>query len=576
MNIMIPSDTKLRGFANSLGFDSNPFEYTNADQEERLPDYFIPPPYFASVFGDPEHPTSFIVYAPRGGGKSAQRRMLENQCVENDVLAITYDQFEFPEVSNSKDIKIHHHLRNIIRFTLLALLIDIDQNPELKKDLSKEDRRLFLALAAEYFSEINETELDQALQSLKGLKEKFKDFWNEWLPTIRPGAKMVSSLLKTGLDFGDFDKLSEFKNAEFSVTQSLKYQLKLVVILARKLHWTSIYYLIDRVDESSLTGNNVADSFNLLKPLLRDLELLEFEGIGFKFFLWDLLQPLCDGVVRTDRIPQETLNWDWSLLHQLWNRRLLAYSSEEIRHLADISEEVKPYDVDELAFIFANHSPRDLIRIGYKMLAEQIEIDPSSQELQAPAIFTAISKFCTQRANELFAKPRILRELRKVRQIDFTIPHLANDVFKEKQPSTRNRMMIWREQAAIIDIERIELSDTENVRNVKLFAINDIRVAREILPEMDIPTFLTKKYKKCPNCDATLLRDWGDIDSSGTCHDCQYDLLAEQEDDLEKWRRKEFAAQSRRKYQSVTLAPQEIQLDLFDEFEASSEPDPTS
>jgi hypothetical protein len=565
MHSSVSPNTLLRDFVNSLGFDSNPFEYTNADQEDRLKDYFVPPPYFASVFGDPKNPTSFIVYAPRGGGKSAQRIMIENQCAENDVLAIRYDQFEFPELPNAKDIQLHHHLRNIIKFTLLALLIDLHQNPVLKHDLNKEDRRIILALAAEYFADVNETELDQAMHSLKGLKEKFKEFWNEWLPGIRLGSKVVSSLLKRGLDFGDFDRLSEFKNTEFSVAQSLKYQLKLIVNLARKLHWTSVYYLIDRVDESALTGNSVTDSFSLLKPLLRDLELLEFEGVGFKFFLWDLLQPLCDEIVRTDRIPQETLNWDTALLHQLWNRRLSAYSDTNILRLADIAEPTKPHDIDELAFIFASHSPRDLIRIGYKILAEQVEYDSTSPKLQSTAIYTAINKFCAQRATELFSKQRILRELRKVHQVDFTIPYLANEIFKEKQSSTRNRLMVWREQAAIIDVERIEVSNTDNVRNVKLFAIKDIRVAREIFSEIDVPSFLTKKFRKCPNCDAILLRDWGDVDSSGICHDCQTDLLAERGDDLEIWRRKELAAQNRKKYRSETLEPQAIQLGLFDE-----------
>ena len=564
MHSSVSQNTLLRDFVNSLGFDANPFEYTNADQEDRLKDYFVPPPYFASVFGDPQNPTSFIVYAPRGGGKSAQRIMIENQCAENDVLAITYDQFEFPELAHAKDIQLHHHLRNIIKFTLLALLIDLHQNPVLKHDLNKEDRRMILALAAEYFADVKETELDQALHSLKGLKEKFKEFWNEWLPSIRLGSKVISSLLKGGLDFGDFDKLSEFRNAEFSVAQSLKYQLKLLVNLARKLHWTSVYYLIDRVDESALTGNSVTDSFSLLKPLLRDLELLEFEGVGFKFFLWDLLQPLCDEIVRTDRIPQETLNWDTPLLHQLWERRLSAYSGTNLLCLADIAEPTKPDNIDELAFIFASHSPRDLIRIGYKILTEQVEYDPTSSKLQTTAIYTAVNKFCAQRATELFSKQRILRELRKVHQVDFTIPYLANEIFKEKQSSTRNRLMVWREQAAIIDVERIEVSNTDNVRNVKLFAIKDIRVAREIFSELDVPSFLTKKFRKCPNCDAILLRDWGDVDSSSICHDCQTDLLAERGDDLEKWRRKEFAAQNRKKYRSETLEPQAIQLELFD------------
>jgi len=71
----LPSDyAKL---INRLGFVADPFAKTNADEEERLDSYFIQPPFFESVFGDPKTPKSSIVFAPRGGGKTALKRKIE-------------------------------------------------------------------------------------------------------------------------------------------------------------------------------------------------------------------------------------------------------------------------------------------------------------------------------------------------------------------------------------------------------------------------------------------------------------------------------------------------------------------
>ncbi len=56
---MSTNTSSLSTFAASLGFEENPFQYTNANLEERLPDYFVPPPYFASVLGDPSKPETF-------------------------------------------------------------------------------------------------------------------------------------------------------------------------------------------------------------------------------------------------------------------------------------------------------------------------------------------------------------------------------------------------------------------------------------------------------------------------------------------------------------------------------------
>lgn len=551
----------------NLGFDENPFQYTNADQEDRLPKYFVSPPYFASVFGIPEAPRPFIVYAPRGGGKSAQRRMIELQCSRENVLAITYDEFEFPELTRASDIRLHHHLKKIVRSCLVGILLTLKEEPQAESRLTKQDKRLLLQLSAEHLVGTGEIEFEQTLRSLKSLKERFRESWNEWVPITGTLANVLLGVLKkfAPIEIENFGSLSSFRNEEYAKSDSLKHQLRITSTLARRIGWRSIYILIDRVDEAELTGNNFNDSFKLIEPLLKDLQLLESEGIGFKFFLWDMLESTCKNIVRTDRIEQETLFWQDQLLQQMWETRLEAFSNENIQNLNQISEKTTPFTIDELAFIFANHSPRDLVRIGSQILQEQTELDPRSNYLSENAIYTGIEKFAIRRANELFTKERVLKELRRIGQVDFTIPFLANEIFKETQASTRNRLKIWREQAAIIDVERIIDTNSKQDRPVKLIAISDIRVAKTLYPTISIPDFLESKYRKCPSCNTKVLRDWGEPDSSSICQSCQADLMAPT-DNIETWKRKEFAAESRYEYRSeiVQIATQsELPFDRF-------------
>ena len=89
----------LNPFLEQFGFKLDPFESTDAENEPYLDGYFVPPPYFANVMGDPRSPSSHVVLAPRGGGKTAQRRMIEEQSEQGSFLCVTYDQFDQPEDS---------------------------------------------------------------------------------------------------------------------------------------------------------------------------------------------------------------------------------------------------------------------------------------------------------------------------------------------------------------------------------------------------------------------------------------------------------------------------------------------
>jgi hypothetical protein len=558
------SRREYRQFFSTLGFDEDPFQYTNADEEERLTDYFVAPPYFPSVFGDPDHPKTFVVFAPRGGGKSAQRRIIENTCVINRVLSITYDQFEFPDIKNPSDVTLYYHLRNIIRFALMGLLVTLNDNPYLKDNLTNQDQEIFVRLAKEYLSDTSELALKQSLNSLKSIKDKVHDFWNEWLPLINVG---LSALLKklVGSDVGSLDKYS---GAGSDKSPYQKYNLELVISLAQKLGYRSIYVLVDRVDEAELTGNNTNSSFQLIQSMLRDLELLEMKGIGFKFFLWDQLEPFYKDIARTDRIRQETLEWDDEMLLRMWEKRLLAFSKGKVSCLDQVSDPLNPI-VDMLSVIFANQSPRDMIRVGAQIISEQQEINISSGKISNLAVFRGIEKFCSKRSVEILT-PNTLNDLRKIQQVDFTIPYLANIIFREAQATTRNRIMRWRREGAIVDVEKIDNPNPEQKAQVKLMALQDIRVAKVIHSDIDVLNFLKLKYKKCPYCNTNLLRDWGDEDSGTRCHACQAEVTSDEDQkSWDHWKQRQLAVEFRSRYRKQIKDT--AQLKLFDE--NSSRPD---
>ena len=360
--------------------------------------------------------------------------------------------------------------------------------------------------------------------------------------------------------------LSKFDFSQIDRPSYLKYDLELLVSIALKLGYKSVYILIDRVDESEFTGADPNASFKLIEPLLRDLDILEFKGLGIKFFLWDQIEPLYLPIARKDRVPQESLTWDEDMLSKMWAKRLKAYSRGRVPGLNSVSmNTAMPYSTDELALIFANGSPRDMIRIGHQVFSEQLQTDPFARSISPEAVYQAIEKFCETRAIEV-ASTRIINNFRKIQRVDFTIPYLANNIFREQQPNTRSRMVIWRRESSIIDIDRVDHPDPNASRQqVKLMGIGDIRVAKVMFPSLDIPAFLKQKYRKCPQCGTTILREWGDRFSSSICHACQYDLSQGQHSDAQnKWRHEQLAAQYRSRQRKAAVDAQQLPLDLKD------------
>ena len=281
----------------------------------------------------------------------------------------------------------------------------------------------------------------------------------------------------------------------------------------------SVYVLIDRVDETELTGNDSKASFRLIEPLIKDLELLEMKDIGYKFFLWNELEPYYIRSARPDRIPQFELNWTSEELEKIIQLRLQAFSSKEkvIKFDDLFSSTIKKEAVKDLVKIFSHGSPRDMIRICRQMVVEQLRLNSNSNSIDSDAITNGLNTFCIQRTKEVISKD-ILEELQKVHRLDFTVNYVASNVFKISKNAARSKISIWLNTGFLKHIDDIQVSSFG--RPVHHYAIMDSRIAKSIFLDLNFTDFLDKKVKRCPKCKQIMLRDW-DLSSKHICQYCK-------------------------------------------------------
>jgi len=166
---------------NALGFESDPFAKTNADEEEKLDQYFVAPPFFNAVLGDPSTPKSSLVFGPRGGGKTALKRKIELASQERGFFCVTYNRFDISGRRLS-DINSEYHLRNLVEMLLIGIITAVS-NSGISR-LSHEDRHFIYLFVKEHLSKIDQTKLEMDINSLKNFSDKAKELWNKFTGPI--------------------------------------------------------------------------------------------------------------------------------------------------------------------------------------------------------------------------------------------------------------------------------------------------------------------------------------------------------------------------------------------------------
>lgn len=507
-------------FYEQLGFHDHPFVHTNADEEPRLADYFVPPPFFSGVIGDPNHPSPAIVFAPRGGGKSAQRRQLEAWCSRNAVLGVTYDRFEFATGQRLEDISLSYHVRNIITRVLISYLSYLSEYPDVLRSLTKEQKKLLSTFAHSYLGDLTGLKLQELLGELKSLPEKLRKFWSDHVGVLD---SVVKFLLKNyGLETID---LPDLKQEEKRLSETYKHQLEVLCELVQQIGFRSIYILVDKADESEKTGNDPDASYTLLHSLLTDLELLGLRGYGFKFFAWDQILSKFREAARPDRVPQYSLSWTREALETVLGKRISAFSGEKIKSFGELLSENPGYSADAVICLIANRSPRNVIRICEKIVAVQAEQDPKAARIAPQAVERGIELFCVQVASELYGED-VSRDLQRAGRELFTINYLASEVFKQAHENTsRNRVAGWLRVGLVRQVNSVSVPGAR--RPLNFYYVTDPAMVRLIHRSVPLRNFLQDRWLPCAQCGADNLMDVN-LTPEGNdtlCHECGRPLL---------------------------------------------------
>ncbi len=495
-----------------LGFHGDPFASTNADEEPLLASYFVPPPYFATVRGDPRDPKSHVVLAPRGGGKSAQRRMIERVSFEQNFNCVTYDEFETPAGLALKDISWEYHVEHICRLMTVAILVALDEGTVTVDALDADAKRVVKYCAERFLGNLTAAELNSAIRSVKTFGDKTKEFWNKFGGPIAGVVNIVLERLKlhsVALDAKFDDALQR--------PDSLRFLLARLGEVSQQLGFESTYVLIDRVDETSLTMMDAASTLAFIRPLLVDLATLEQDTLAFKFFLWDAIRDeYRSGGARPDRIPIYELRWSVPDLMTMMTERLRAFSDGEVSSLGALTCSDVDIDLDRLGANLAAGSPRDFIRLMGRIVAEETRVSTSSTCIGAPALWAGVKAFADERADELF--PGQLQELRRVGakgNMTFTVNHLANDVYRISTQAARQRVQNWQHTGMI---DKVDEQPNPPNRPMYVYGPVDLRLAIAMLPNLSPDEVLANFALVCPECGAVAISDRQEVFCTGCSH----------------------------------------------------------
>ncbi len=264
---------------------------------------------------------------------------------------------------NISEINLTYHLVYLNRLLLISFFNRIQNHDfEFESTFSFNERQYLYKVARIYLYDTPASFPTQAIQSLKTIEDYVVDLWKNFKEPI---ANIIKQISKTKGVEVDLSKIEIDKKLESNHKDNF-FNIK---NLLQKTGYNSILFLIDKVDEQNLTGNNPQSSFTLISDLIKDLELLETPIVGFKFFLWDALKPFTVDAARPDRVFSYDLRWTWGQIRAMLSSRVAAYSSGRITNFELLFDQIKSLG---RIILFSELSPRDCVRLCNRILSEAI------------------------------------------------------------------------------------------------------------------------------------------------------------------------------------------------------------
>jgi len=403
------SKTTLQQWLAARGFKDNPFAKQEASSEDLslLNEYFVAPPYFDEFVGRATTPQTAFLFAPRGGGKTAFRRMLEYLCRQSfsgpeKILATPFTDFAALIEAVDGDLEAvtaRMYVDCILREAVVALVEQLQESPPLLQQ-------------AEELSPADKVHLQWYLFTYgHHLKTHHLSFLRERLGFATRVLGEASGRL-------DFMREAEEQSpappeiptealALLSGKQSLSPAQLLAefVDLLGLLGIQALYILVDGVDECPEAAYDFRAGAVLLRPLVGTLSLMNMRRVAFKFFLPTEMQAAVlspdVSALRPDRVLIRGIEWDEESLLEVLSQRLLAFSDGRISTLDVVSQPELRGRIDRELVRLAQGSPRNMLRLGELLLSEHCR-RPSAVEMD-------LDEESWQRAKQKFSRELALR-----------------------------------------------------------------------------------------------------------------------------------------------------------------------
>jgi len=364
------ADITLEPWWKCAGFLWHPFEQLDAAQEEHLQEYFIELPRFWEVSGR----AHTVLYAPLGGGKTAARRMLEQQCLAGEIegtLVVVCDDFARvlrQAGGNPRDVTAEMLTEEIMRRAADIVFEHWMENIESFQETTAFHRRWVACFLDDWEARCDETlhklGLEEAVSVQQVQEEPPEVLMSRVEEDYWPWVRMLSALSLLRREPPEERTASEW--------------LERLGGVARQLGFETVYMLFDRVDGLSQTARPESCA-DLVRPLLDATALLSVPDVYFKLFLpletRSLLEKMAS--IRSQRVVEVEAKWDEEKLGELLKRRLQIASEKRIEALGVISEEEIKGKIDDELIHYAQ-IPRHLIRLGQKLFAEHERLSSES------------------------------------------------------------------------------------------------------------------------------------------------------------------------------------------------------
>lgn len=399
----------IRAWLTSWDFLDNPFASWQAEQEPWLERYFVRPPFYEQLLTSHK---STLAFAPRGGGKTATRLMIQSECRPNapssPVFAFSFTDFSsFVENSAIQPhLSLNDYLPGILNAALHQLLKATSQLYAAGGKFSEDDWGELRYWIENYAEEcLSVRYLPKLVQGwTERVSRKELETWAAQLLS-ESAADLPDPLLIAMREIWQRLQIKPrvpVVRAASPMQSILQFVAFVCQLLSRgRAECRVVYLLVDGIDEYAITQNDPSASSAILHPLLGNLRFLETPQLAVKFFLPSEQRANLERHARIDRLAVYTLAWERESatqrpesIRELLRRRIAFFNELGMENLGEMCVSEMRHWIEAAMLEEGGNSPRNVLRLGNLLFAEHCRDIPAPRsEIQFTEWERAIEGF---------------------------------------------------------------------------------------------------------------------------------------------------------------------------------------